>query len=400
MESPAFISDSPLVSVAQSLVAPVSNTVGSPPPDKAYQDYFPQGPQEQFINTFTENRDSQSSGNTLPYGLPQSVPEGNPQYHTLQNRNIVHSNNGDFQQELHAQQTSHQFHLKPQITTPLQLQPKHLQHQQHKHQIHRNDPQLQVSNNSALKTVVPVHQNRSKDSPPSPTERGHPKSSSPQLGAIAVSQSDYAPYPSGHSSPAAAQYNNAGGIGPLAPIVLNCPTTLRPNMQQGSYSEDEDLPSCAFAHPRIGGIPFIVREDGDEDFYPSGSPYRVQRHAANIRERKRMLSSINSAFDELRTHVPTFPYEKRLSKIDTLRLAIAYIDLLRELLTSNLDPVTHIEKGLRGELAPDQCIMWNTSDLTARLSWINWENLGVNPNRRSLFSSLSLTTDSLPTITQ
>uniref|UniRef100_A0A3Q1CC31 BHLH domain-containing protein n=1 Tax=Amphiprion ocellaris TaxID=80972 RepID=A0A3Q1CC31_AMPOC len=53
-------------------------------------------------------------------------------------------------------------------------------------------------------------------------------------------------------------------------------------------------------------------------------PYKVQRHAANIRERKRMLS-INSAFEELRCHVPTFPYEKRLSKIDTLRLAIAYI---------------------------------------------------------------------------
>uniref|UniRef100_A0A673ADD2 Si:dkey-34f9.3 n=1 Tax=Sphaeramia orbicularis TaxID=375764 RepID=A0A673ADD2_9TELE len=55
-------------------------------------------------------------------------------------------------------------------------------------------------------------------------------------------------------------------------------------------------------------------------------PYKVQRHAANIRERKRMLS-INSAFEELRCHVPTFPYEKRLSKIDTLRLAIAYIAL-------------------------------------------------------------------------
>uniref|UniRef100_A0A8D2KY13 BHLH domain-containing protein n=1 Tax=Varanus komodoensis TaxID=61221 RepID=A0A8D2KY13_VARKO len=55
-------------------------------------------------------------------------------------------------------------------------------------------------------------------------------------------------------------------------------------------------------------------------------PYKTQRHAANVRERKRMLS-INSAFDELRGHVPTFPYEKRLSKIDTLRLAIAYIAL-------------------------------------------------------------------------
>uniref|UniRef100_A0A8C5NBU0 Si:dkey-34f9.3 n=1 Tax=Gouania willdenowi TaxID=441366 RepID=A0A8C5NBU0_GOUWI len=65
-------------------------------------------------------------------------------------------------------------------------------------------------------------------------------------------------------------------------------------------------------------------------------PYKVQRHAANIRERKRMLS-INSAFEELRCHVPTFPYEKRLSKIDTLRLAIAYIALLREILLSGFD---------------------------------------------------------------
>ncbi|XP_054716709.1 musculin-like [Uloborus diversus] len=128
--------------------------------------------------------------------------------------------------------------------------------------------------------------------------------------------------------------------------------------------------------------------------FPPGSPYKVQRAAANIRERKRMLS-INSAFDELRCHVPTFPFEKRLSKIDTLRLAIAYIALLREILASEYDPLTHIEKCLRGELKGEHAGMWNTSDLTARLSWINWENLGVNPNRRSVLTTLSLTTDTL-----
>ncbi|XP_063593082.1 transcription factor ATOH1-like [Penaeus indicus] len=172
------------------------------------------------------------------------------------------------------------------------------------------------------------------------------------------------------------------------------------NMQQGGYCEDEELPSCAYAHPHLHGLPFLVHgqgggDEGDDAYYPAGSPYRVQRHAANIRERKRMLSSINSAFEELRTRVPTFPYEKRLSKIDTLRLAIAYIALLRELLTSELDPLTHIEKGLRGELPSDQCHMWNTSDLTARLSWINWENLGVSPTRRSVLSSLALTADAI-----
>ncbi|CAG0912720.1 unnamed protein product [Notodromas monacha] len=150
--------------------------------------------------------------------------------------------------------------------------------------------------------------------------------------------------------------------------------------------------------------------DEDGVFYHNGAPYRVQRHAANIRERKRMLrdeqavspserpplfaspriNSINSAFEELRLHVPTFPYEKRLSKIDTLRLAIAYIALLRDLLNcGELDPVTFIAKCLRGEITGHRTQDWNTSDLTARLTWINWENLGVNPSCRAAFAAMS-----------
>lgn len=73
-----------------------------------------------------------------------------------------------------------------------------------------------------------------------------------------------------------------------------------------------------------------------------------------------IYSSINSAFDELRMHVPTFPYEKRLSKIDTLRLAIAYIALLREVLTADCDPLTYVERCLRGEIKADRA-NWNTS---------------------------------------
>lgn len=114
--------------------------------------------------------------------------------------------------------------------------------------------------------------------------------------------------------------------------------------------------------------------------------------------------------------MPTFPYEKRLSKIDTLRLAIAYIALLREVLEVDYDPLTYVEKCLRGEIKLDKA-NWNTSgnrcgamedrviqnvgrffclarvlcvDLTARLSWINWENLGVHPGRRTLLTSLAL----------
>ncbi|XP_039276979.1 helix-loop-helix protein 1 isoform X2 [Nilaparvata lugens] len=207
------------------------------------------------------------------------------------------------------------------------------------------------------------------------------------------------------------------------------------------YDGGDELPSCLYAarpHPRLTPYLQHLQHAGDESGHDTrgggadevffgagggslaggggggGSPYRVQRQAANIRERKRMLRSeprggrpqserppvkiINSAFDELRGHVPTFPYEKRLSKIDTLRLAIAYIALLREVLTADCDPLTYVEKCLRQPNANANSAdraEWNTSDLTARLSWINWENLGVNPNRRSVLTSLALTTDNI-----
>uniref|UniRef100_A0A8C1RA70 Fer3-like bHLH transcription factor n=1 Tax=Cyprinus carpio TaxID=7962 RepID=A0A8C1RA70_CYPCA len=72
----------------------------------------------------------------------------------------------------------------------------------------------------------------------------------------------------------------------------------------------------------------------------SGKPKRkrvissVQRQAANIRERKRMFS-LNEAFDRLRRKVPTFAYEKRLSRIETLRLAIVYIAFMTDILEKN-----------------------------------------------------------------
>lgn len=59
-----------------------------------------------------------------------------------------------------------------------------------------------------------------------------------------------------------------------------------------------------------------------------------QRQAANMRERKRM-QSINDAFEGLRAHIPTLPYEKRLSKVDTLRLAIGYINFLAEVVKTD-----------------------------------------------------------------
>ncbi|XP_054272248.1 helix-loop-helix protein 13 isoform X4 [Macrosteles quadrilineatus] len=194
-----------------------------------------------------------------------------------------------------------------------------------------------------------------------------------------------------HKVPSLVSYNGYGEIGDEEPVELpSCVYASRHSSLLGSGQ-------CVRSHSHLPAYLSLAAQDdigeAEDGYYGAGSPYRVQRQAANIRERKRMLS-INSAFDELRSHVPTFPYEKRLSKIDTLRLAIAYIALLKEVLTADCDPLTYVEKCLRGEKQVERA-EWNTSDLTARLSWINWENLGVNPNRRSVLTSLALTTDTL-----
>ncbi|KAM3878286.1 transcription factor 15-like [Diretmus argenteus] len=56
-----------------------------------------------------------------------------------------------------------------------------------------------------------------------------------------------------------------------------------------------------------------------------------QRNAANARERDR-TQSVNTAFTALRTLIPTEPVDRKLSKIETLRLASSYISHLANVL--------------------------------------------------------------------
>lgn len=56
-----------------------------------------------------------------------------------------------------------------------------------------------------------------------------------------------------------------------------------------------------------------------------------QRQAANARERDR-THSVNTAFTALRTLIPTEPADRKLSKIETLRLASSYIHHLANVL--------------------------------------------------------------------
>ncbi|XP_061464875.1 transcription factor 15-like [Rhineura floridana] len=64
---------------------------------------------------------------------------------------------------------------------------------------------------------------------------------------------------------------------------------------------------------------------------PRLSGLSKQRQAANARERDR-THSVNTAFSALRTLIPTEPADRKLSKIETLRLASSYISHLANML--------------------------------------------------------------------
>ncbi|XP_051945443.1 transcription factor atoh7-like [Xyrauchen texanus] len=57
-----------------------------------------------------------------------------------------------------------------------------------------------------------------------------------------------------------------------------------------------------------------------------------RRMAANARERKRM-QGLNTAFDHLREVVPQWGQDQKLSKYETLQMALSYIMALNQILT-------------------------------------------------------------------
>lgn len=87
----------------------------------------------------------------------------------------------------------------------------------------------------------------------------------------------------------------------------------------GSDSSSEQIYGCCNgADKKRGGI-VVVR----------------QRNSANARERER-TQNVNTAFTALRTLIPTEPVDRKLSKIETLRLASSYIShLANVLITEN-----------------------------------------------------------------
>ena len=83
----------------------------------------------------------------------------------------------------------------------------------------------------------------------------------------------------------------------------------------------------------------------DDQTINSYNKPKMHRTIANIRERQR-TQALNDGFNSLRKMIPTLPSDK-LSKIQTLRLTVMYIDFLCKVLECDeklLTPPSHEEK--------------------------------------------------------
>lgn len=113
---------------------------------------------------------------------------------------------------------------------------------------------------------------------------------------------------------------------------------LSEDEENGSESSGSDDKSSCLSSPGFGPIKTTSRKR-KHGCQPSAVSTELQtsvtevrqRNAANARERDR-TNSVNVAFTALRTLIPTEPADRKLSKIETLRLASSYISHLENVL--------------------------------------------------------------------
>lgn len=107
------------------------------------------------------------------------------------------------------------------------------------------------------------------------------------------------------------------------------------------------------------------------------------------------MQNINEAFEGLRAHIPTLPYEKKLSKVDILKLAISYITFLGEMVrkdkNGNSSSIIGIQKQTV-KIPPKKTILRCRSEYHIR--WKFWSNKSnkwnvylCEVNRRDFISS-------------
>lgn len=123
----------------------------------------------------------------------------------------------------------------------------------------------------------------------------------------------------------------APAAAPVGAHVLYPDVRLLSEDEENRSESDASISRSAAARP--GGGTARPGPGGGRRAAGSAGPVVVvrQRQAANARERDR-TQSVNTAFTALRTLIPTEPVDRKLSKIETLRLASSYIAHLANVL--------------------------------------------------------------------
>lgn len=133
-------------------------------------------------------------------------------------------------------------------------------------------------------------------------------------------------------------------------------SSVNTNPLHPAFQHDPNLPHYGVLQVNGVGGGNILSLSGNGGH---GKPVKkvIQRKAANMRERRRM-KSINDAFEALRTCIPSnVQAERRLSKVDTLRLAIRYISYLADIVQTCDDLNSTNNGNQRGQRAQEKVIV-------------------------------------------
>ena len=127
----------------------------------------------------------------------------------------------------------------------------------------------------------------------------------------------------------------------------NSKTNANKSISTSSASQSENsvtssVSTTTLLHNRISGA--ITNRGGRKNSsgmiqhptlgYPVLPPQPAKVQRRNARERNR-VKQVNSGFDHLRSHIPSAAKHKKMSKVDTLRHAVEYIESLTKMLNSS-----------------------------------------------------------------
>ncbi|KAM9391720.1 protein atonal homolog 1a [Pholidichthys leucotaenia] len=135
--------------------------------------------------------------------------------------------------------------------------------------------------------------------------------------------------------PSTGSYRESGSPG--SPGLPPSPPSSRKSAKSPSSSSLKVRELCRLKGMAAGAAEELAVRQRAPSSKPVNGVQRQRRVAANARERRRM-HGLNHAFDELRSVIPAFDNDKKLSKYETLQMAQIYINALADLLQGPVSP--------------------------------------------------------------